>query len=382
MPKALQDPGSAPTVVETVPETPAATPAPGAVSSPSTGLPSAPASPKQLSSMIEKLSVAVKSITNQLGNMPGQAGGNPGVVVTKEWAADAAGQVADALKSVLGALESEADGLFAHVLSAKGMLADGMHDADPSIVLAKFGGSVESSLDMVSTYWQNMASSVSSKGEAIMLALQQANQGVVAGELQTWLDRAVSEMHGVLRIVMSTRSDATGMLDGIQPIHNVWQASSRTVIPGVEQILVERLTSMYSRMENLLEHVDAFEDAFRGMVQDVTDNIANLLTSRQSKEVTAAVNKKFISVQDGESSLMWRVRAAGREFSASIQRTVVQVADTLHVKLDKSVVHEHDPMPGVVGPSYMPYGSFGNGARGASLAASAAAAACVLLLAV
>jgi NAD-specific glutamate dehydrogenase len=332
--------------------------------------------------MIEKLSAAVKSITSQLGNMPSQAGGNPGVVITKEWAADAAGQVADALKGVLAALESEADGLFAHVLQGKGMLAEGMHDADPAVVLAKFGASMESSLDTVSTFWQNMASSVSSKGEAILLALQQSSQGVVAGELQTWLDRAVSEMHGVLRIVMSTRSDAIGVLDGIQPIQSVWQASSRAVIPGVEQILVERLTSVYSRMEKLLEHVDAFEDAFRGMLQDFTDNIATLLTSRQSKEVAAAVDKKFNSVQDGESSLMWRVRAAGREFSTSIQRAVVQVADTLHVKLDKSVVHEHDPMPGVVGPSYMPYGSFGSAARGARLAAAAAAAACVFMLAI
>jgi len=329
--------------------------------------------------MIEKLSAAVTSMTNQLGNMPSRAGGNPGAVVTKEWAADAAGQVADALKSVLGALESEADGLFAHVLQGKGILAEGVHDADPSVVLAKFGGSMESSLDMVSSFWQNMASSVSSKGEAIVLALQQSNQGVVAGELQTWLDRAVSELHGVLRIFMSTRSDAAGMLDGIQPINNVWQAFSGTVNPSVEQILAERLTSMYSRMEKLLEHVDAFEDAFRGMLQVVTDNIANLLTSRQSKEVTAAVNNKLNSVQDGESSLMWRVRAAGREFSASIQRTVVQVSDTLHVKLDTSVVHEHDPMPGVVGPSYIPYGSFGSDALGARLAVPAAAATCVFM---
>jgi len=331
--------------------------------------------------MIEKLSAAVKSITNELGNMPSQAGGKAGTAVTKEWAADAAGQVAGALKGVLGALESDADSLFAHVLEGKGLLADGLHDADPSVVLAKFGGAMGSSLDMVSTYWQNMASSVSSKGEAILMAVQQCNQGVVAGELQTWLDRAISEMHGVLRVVMSTRSDATGMLDGIQPINSVWQASSSRVFPGVEQILVERLTSMYSRMEKLLEHIDAFEDAFGGMLQDMTDNVANLLTSRQSKEVTAAVNKKFNSVQDEQSSLMWRVRAAGREFAASVQRAVVQVADTLHVRLDRAVVHDHDPMPGVVGPAYLPYGGF-SGAGGARHAAYVAAAACAAMLAV
>lgn len=377
-------PGWAATTSAAPGSTPAVEPLPGA--GPNWGQPTT-SQPTQFSGMIDELSVALSAITKALGNI-GQVGSYVDTSknfggVNQEWAADAAGQVADALKMVLSALESDADFLFARVLQAKGMLSEGMDNADPSTVLTHFGTSMQTSLDLVAAFWQNMAASVTSGGEAVLLALRQSGQGVLASQLQPWLDRAVSEIHNIARVVMVTRSDATGAMDGIQtplPQNRVWQGKTKMLNPNIEQILGERLTKMYSRMQKLPDHIDAFDGAFRGLVQGMTDSVINTLVSRQSKEWSAAVNGKFSVVQDATSSVMWRVRAAGREFSTSVQRTTVQVADALHIELDKSVVHQHPPMPGSTKPPYMPYGAFGAAGRARCGVAAVVAAVCTGLL--